>query len=245
MPAVAYGGPDVPPDQPSSESAKIAESLVLIQFFADLAPESDLLPQDALGKARVRFFLDTVSNKIQPGLSKWTLGLGSYDAFFEALDAIQGQLPPAGEGKYIFGDKFTLGDIAIAPFLGRVLLVQLKNGIGKFDKEEAKRGWERFQGPKYERVRQYIDDIAARPSWQSTFDEVRGTTYAELAHFLVCFLSLGLPHQGYHRTLCVSGCRVCDRVAEVVTEIVIHVGVTSTFCLFVYEMLSGSHVILS
>ena len=74
MPAVTYGGPDVPPDQPSSESAKIAESLVLIQFFADLAPESDLLPQDALGKAKVRFFLD-VFNKIQPNLGKWANGI--------------------------------------------------------------------------------------------------------------------------------------------------------------------------
>ena len=195
MPAVTYGGPDVPPDQPSSESAKIAESLVLIQFFADLAPESDLLPQDALGKAKVRFFLDAF-NKIQPNLGKWANGSGSYDAFFEALDAIQDQLPPVGKGKYIFGDKFTLADIAVAPFLGRALLIQLKNGLGKFDKEEAKRGWDHFQGPKYERVRQYIDDITTRPSWESTFDEARGNVYAELTHSLRSFLSLGLPHQG-------------------------------------------------
>jgi len=171
VPAAAYGGPDVPPDQPSPESTKIAESLVLIQFFADLAPESDLLPRDPLGKAKVRLFLDAVSNKIQPNLTKWTIGSGSYDAFFEALDAIQDQLPPVEKGKYIFGHEFTLADIAVAPFLGRTLLIQLKNGIGRFDKEEAKRGWEHFQGPKYERIRQYIDDIAARPSWKSTFDE--------------------------------------------------------------------------
>jgi glutathione S-transferase len=174
VPAVTYGGPDVHPSDPSPESAKITESLVLIQFFADLAPESDLLPKDALGKARIRFFLETVSSKIQPNLGRWALGSGSYDAFFEALDAIQDQLPPVEKGKYIFGEKFTLADISIAPFLGRTLLVQLRNGIGKFDKQEAKLGWEHFQGPKYERLRQYIDDVAARPSWQSTFDEVRG-----------------------------------------------------------------------
>lgn len=187
MPAVAYGGPDVPPDQPSPESAKIAESLVLIQFFSDLAPESDLLPQDALGKARVRFFLDAVSNKIQPSLSRWAIGSGSYDAFFEALDVIQDQLPPIDKGKYIFGDEFTLADIAIAPFLGRSLLIQLKNGFGRFDKEEAKRGWENFQGPKYERLRRYIDDITARPSWQSTFDEVCGKIYVKLVYSLRYF----------------------------------------------------------
>ena len=180
MPAATYGGPDVPSDQPSLESAKIAESLVLIQFFADIAPESDLLPQDALGKAKVRFFLDTVSNKIQPSLTRWALGTSTYEAFFEALDAIQDQLPPVEKGKYIFGSEFTLADIAVAPFLGRSVLIQLKHGFGKFDKEEAKRGWELFQGPKYERLRQYINDIAARPSWQSTFDEVRGQIQVKL-----------------------------------------------------------------
>lgn len=178
MPAVAYGGPDVPPENPSPESAKITESLVLVQFFADLAPESDLLPKDALGRARVRSFLDAVNNKIQPNLVRWALGSGSHDAFFEALDAIQEQLPPIEEGKYLFGNKFTLADIAVAPFLGRTLLIQLRNGIGKFDEQEALRGWERFQGPKYERLRQYISDITARPSWQSTFDEVRGNVRA-------------------------------------------------------------------
>lgn len=183
MPAVAYGGPDVHPDDPSPESTKITESLVLIQFFADLAPESDLLPADALGRARIRFFLDTVNSKIQPNLVRWAIGSGSYDAFFEALDAIQDQLPSVEKGKYILGDRFTLADIAVAPFLGRTLSIQLKNGLGNFDKEQAKRGWENFQGPKYERLRQYMDDIAARPSWQSTFDEVRGELHAE---FVLC-----------------------------------------------------------
>ena len=197
VPAVAYGGPDVHPDQPSPESTKLAESLVLIQFFADLAPESDLLPQDALGKAQVRFFLDTVSNKIQPGLGRYALGSGTYDAFFEALDTIQDQLPPVEKGKYIFGDKFTLADIAVAPFLGRSVLIQLKHGYGKFDKEEAKRGWENFQGPKYERLRRYIDDIIARPSWPATFDEVRGSKiHVKLAYSLRYLHSLALPHQG-------------------------------------------------
>lgn len=196
MPAVAYGGPDVPPDQPSPESTKLAESLVLVQFFADLAPESDLLPQDPLGKAKVRFFLDTVSNKIQPPLSKWALGTSTYGAFFEALDAIQDRLPPVEQGKYLFGDNFTLADIAVAPFLGRSVLVQLKHGFGKFDKEEAKRGWELFQGPNYERLRQYIDDITARPSWQTTFDEVRTKVLMKLVYSLPPFLSLDLPHRG-------------------------------------------------
>ena len=66
VPAIAYGGPPVPPDQPSPESAKIAESLVLLDFVADLFPDSHLLPKDPVQRARARFFIDTVSTKFVP-----------------------------------------------------------------------------------------------------------------------------------------------------------------------------------
>ena len=214
VPAIAYGGPDVRPDDPSPESAKITESLVLIQFFADLAPESDLLPKDALSKARMRLFLDTVSSKIQPNLVRWAIGSGSYDAFFEALDMIQDQLPPVEEGKYIFGNKFTLADIAVAPFLGRTLLIQLKNGLGNFDKQEAKRGWERFQGPKYERLRQYMDDITARPSWQSTFDEVRYKLQAELTFNCSYVLRRPASSKPTSNALHEESCQVCGQTGN-------------------------------
>jgi len=60
---------------------------------------------------------------------------------------IQDQLLPVEKGRYILGNEFTLADIAVAPFLGRTLLIQLKNDLGKFNEQEAKRGWEHFQGP--------------------------------------------------------------------------------------------------
>jgi hypothetical protein len=37
-PAITYDGPVVSPDQPSPESTKLAGSLVLIEFIADLSP---------------------------------------------------------------------------------------------------------------------------------------------------------------------------------------------------------------
>ncbi|KAG6805318.1 hypothetical protein H0H93_005077, partial [Arthromyces matolae] len=37
VPAIAYGGPAVAPDDPSPESTKLAESLVLLEFIADLS----------------------------------------------------------------------------------------------------------------------------------------------------------------------------------------------------------------
>ncbi|KAH7909602.1 hypothetical protein BJ138DRAFT_1154831 [Hygrophoropsis aurantiaca] len=46
IPAIAYGGPDVPPETPSPDSTKLAESLVLVEFVADLFPQSGILPTD-------------------------------------------------------------------------------------------------------------------------------------------------------------------------------------------------------
>jgi glutathione S-transferase len=144
----------------------LAESLVLIEFIADLFPDSDLLPKDPVERAKVRFFIDTVSTKLTPALNPYSTG-GS--AMLEAVDLLQQQI----QGKYVLGDRFTLADVAIAPFLGRSLLIALKNGIGKFDKEDAEKAWTALNGTKYEKFWRYFNDVQARPSWKNTFDEVR------------------------------------------------------------------------
>jgi len=113
-----------------------------------------------------------VGDRIQSDPSKWVIEIGSYYlAFCEVPD--EDRLPPVEKGKYIISDSFTLGDITVVPFLRVTILIQFKNGLREFDKEEAKRGWENFRGPKHERIRQYIDDIAVGASRKSTFDEVR------------------------------------------------------------------------
>ncbi|KAI0302796.1 hypothetical protein B0F90DRAFT_1834512, partial [Multifurca ochricompacta] len=52
VPAVAYGNTGSDPENPSSESVKIAESLVLLEFVADLYPDSGLLPRIRLNVRR-------------------------------------------------------------------------------------------------------------------------------------------------------------------------------------------------
>lgn len=44
VPVITYGGPNVPPEEPSPLSFKLAESLVILGFLADLFPNSRLLP---------------------------------------------------------------------------------------------------------------------------------------------------------------------------------------------------------
>jgi len=96
---------------------------------------------------------------------------GPIEPVVEALEALQKFLPPVGHGKYLLGNKFTLADIALAPFLGRQLLILLPHGIGRFDKEDGKRLHKIVQGPKFERLRQYLSDISERKSFKDTFPE--------------------------------------------------------------------------
>ena len=171
MPAIAYGGPQVSPDQPSPESAKIAESLVLLEFVADLFPNSKLLSKDPVERAKARFFIDAVSNKV-PG--NWFAHMArgeSSDALIAGLEFIQDLLPDGK--KYALGDDFTIADAAIAPFLARIETT-MKNDIGVFKSGEGKKTWEQiFTSPKFEKFQKYFENIKSRDSFKSTWDEVR------------------------------------------------------------------------
>ena len=89
MPAIAYGGPQVPPDQPSPDSTKIAESLVLVEFVGDLFPESGILPKDPVKRAQARFFIEGISSKFIPAWYAFSIRNGSLDDFYGALEYLQ------------------------------------------------------------------------------------------------------------------------------------------------------------
>ncbi|KAH8983736.1 hypothetical protein EDB92DRAFT_2071361, partial [Lactarius akahatsu] len=114
VPAVVYGSPKSDSENPSPESARIIQSLVLLEFVADLYPDSGLLPNDPIERAHVRVFIDAVfidavSTKVFPRGE-------SPDAFIAAVAELQ-LLPPAAQ--FAIGDHFTIADAALAPFLGR------------------------------------------------------------------------------------------------------------------------------
>ncbi|KAI0317602.1 hypothetical protein OF83DRAFT_1058391 [Amylostereum chailletii] len=179
VPAVAYGGPDVLPDQPSPDSAKIAESLVLLEFVADLFPKSDLLPTDPVARARVRFFIDAVATKFAPAYVGFTvLGTQSADKLYDGLEDIQKLLPPVG---FAAGPRFSNADAALAPFLGRLELF-LRNDVGKFAVGEGKKAHETIFGtPRFERLQRYFEDVTSRESWKSTFEAVRFSSWLRVA----------------------------------------------------------------
>ena len=167
-----YGSSKSDPEHPSPESAKIAESLVLLEFVADLYPDSGLLPKDPVQRAHVRFFIDAVSNKLTPPWAAFFLRGEAPDKFIEATAEIQDLISPSG---FAVGDHFTIADAAIAPFLGRWELL-FRNDIGKFAEGEGKRVHEiLFQSERFARLQKYFANISGRQSFKNSFDSVRAS----------------------------------------------------------------------
>ncbi|KAJ6454160.1 glutathione S-transferase [Mycena sanguinolenta] len=168
VPAIAYGGPQVSPDQPSPESTKIAESLVLVEFVADLFPDSTILPKDPVLRAKARFFIDAVSTKFLPAYMGPVARGQSFEPFFAALLDLQALLPT--DKTFAVSDEYTIADIAITPFLAR-MEVWLKNDIGAYKEGEGKKAAEFFfEGDRFARLVRYFNAIKARDSFKATFD---------------------------------------------------------------------------
>jgi len=164
VPAVAYGGPDVAPDQPSPESQKIAESGVLIEFFADLST-IPVLPKDPVQRAKARFFIETVTPKLFGGYYKALTAGEDPAAFIEAIEVLQNLLPKEG---YAIGE-WSIADAAVTPFLARAE-ISFTNDLGKFEAGKGKATWTKLETePQYERFRKYLADVKGRKSFQATF----------------------------------------------------------------------------
>ncbi|EMD34653.1 hypothetical protein CERSUDRAFT_86064 [Gelatoporia subvermispora B] len=166
VPAIAYGGPLVPADQPSPESVKIAESLVLLEFVADLFPEAHLLPSNPVLRAKARFFIDAISTKVTGTWYSFFRKGGSPDEFFTGLEVIQALLPPSG---FAVGE-YSIADAAIAPFLARAW-VNLENDTGAWKEGDGATVLATLQSARFARLNQYIQDLEARPNFKATFDK--------------------------------------------------------------------------
>ncbi|KAG6833972.1 hypothetical protein H0H93_012857, partial [Arthromyces matolae] len=174
VPALTYGGPIVDPTSPSNESAKLAESLVIIEFIADISGK--LLPSDPVQRAKARFFISTVTDTI---VSTFPLvavpGPASLTKILDSIEKIQSILPAEG---FAIGDEFTIADIAVAPFFARLELV-LEGDLGAFEEGAGPKTLEILNNDdKFVRYRKYFADIKARESFRTTFD--RETLWARM-----------------------------------------------------------------
>ena len=169
-----YGSPKSDPENPSAESAKLTESLVILEFVADLYPDSGLLPKDPVDRARVRFFIDAFSTKVfKPSATFFYYG-GDEEApraFIAAVAELQELLPH--NGRFAVGDHFTIADATFAPFLGFWELF-LKNDLGKYAAGTGPPVYrELFESERFARLQKYYANISSRESFKNSFDVVR------------------------------------------------------------------------
>jgi glutathione S-transferase len=167
-----YGSPKSNPENPSAESAKLAESIVLLEFVADLYPDSGLLPKDPVQRAHVRFFIDALANKVSPTYIDFFFRGGTPDNFIAAVAELQELLPQSGSG-FAVGDHFTIADAAVAPFIGRWELL-FRNDVGKYAEGAGPPVHDViFQSERFGRLQKYWANISSRKSFKNSFDAVR------------------------------------------------------------------------
>ncbi|KAF3155460.1 hypothetical protein TWF225_003110 [Orbilia oligospora] len=123
----------------------VNESLIIVHFLTDLFP-NHLIPspgslEGAAERARILFVIDTWGNKVGTAFIKAALAsVGEEVAAKEAVDtavaAVEKEIDPLfaklegdGDGPFLGGrDRFTLAEVAIAPFILRNFS-QSSNGI--------------------------------------------------------------------------------------------------------------------
>ncbi|KAN0085643.1 hypothetical protein V8E55_006777 [Tylopilus felleus] len=177
IPVIAYGGPDVSPEEPSPLSSKITESYVILEFLADLFPNSTLLPpaSNPTARARVRFFIDVVKRDVEAPLLDINRGVpGAHEKLVQGLAKIQSLLPDpeaADGGEYAMGKDFTNADCAIVPLLAAL------DAVVKMEYENAELGdtkqfGEMMAGAKFERLIRYKKALWERESVKKVLDLV-------------------------------------------------------------------------
>ncbi|KAI0697740.1 hypothetical protein C8T65DRAFT_710338 [Cerioporus squamosus] len=167
VPFLVYGGPALQEGEtPSPEAATISESLVILEFLADLFPDAHLLPADPILRAKARFFMRTTDEKFCKTFFSFIFLGGSVDAMLAAVEEMQALLPEKG---FAIGE-WSIADAAFVPFLLR-LDRSLKNNVGVFADGVIEETLRALYGPKFVRIQRYLEDNITRTSMTKTWNE--------------------------------------------------------------------------
>ncbi|KAH7882244.1 thioredoxin-like protein [Phlebopus sp. FC_14] len=172
IPAITYGGPaDADPQNPPPESLMLIESQVILEFIADLYPDSGLLPSAPTSRAKVRLFMDVVSRHMEPAAIKFFSGEESYKELLGAIELVQSLLPDVGE--FAVGETYTIADATVTPFIARLELAS-KTDLGRFTHGMGLQLGKDLGTARYAKFRKYMDVMLIRESTKKTFNMVRG-----------------------------------------------------------------------
>lgn len=113
-----------------TDGTTLAQSLAIIEYLEEVHPVMPLLPQDALGRARVRALAQTIASDTHPLTNlrvlrhlKGTLGLSEDDknAWYrhwlgEGMRVLEAQLANSpATGRFCHGDMPTIADCCLVP----------------------------------------------------------------------------------------------------------------------------------
>ncbi|GAA5952643.1 hypothetical protein JCM8115_003658 [Rhodotorula mucilaginosa] len=143
----------------------IPESAVDLELVADLYPEKKLSPEDPVKRAYARYFAQRFTDVVtSPFMTALFQGKPeAADSVFTGIEEIQGMLTQF-DGPFLLGNDISIGDLAVAPFVGRIFAGP------KYDllpKDFA----DKLEDDKFKVFRAYRDALVTRPSWKETFDE--------------------------------------------------------------------------
>ena len=168
-----YGGPKLQPgDSPSPDLPQLGESLVILEFLADLFPDAGLLPKDPVKRSKARIFMNILNLRMPDDIGTWLLNKDDGSAYLDLLENLQALLPNEG---YAVGE-WSVADAALLPFLLWMPII-VKTEVGYWvklnDVENVKTQW---ASPRFTRLRKYYEESVARPSTKATWNEVRGVS---------------------------------------------------------------------
>ena len=163
------GGPELHEnEEPAPGIVRLPESLIILEYLADVFPDAGLLPADPALRAKARLFAQTVETKFIPAFVGFLFMGAPVPAILGAVEALQSLLPAEG---FAVGD-WSIADAAFAPFFLRLSMLG-KNGLRLYDESAGKEAYAALHSERFARIQKWLADNLARSSMQSTWDEGR------------------------------------------------------------------------
>ena len=170
-------------------SIKLNESLIIMEFLADLFPSANLLPDSPVLRAKARLFINLFQTRVMDGFMGFFFRGQPVSVLLDALEALQNLLP--AEDGYAVGPRWCMADMAVVPMLVRIELL-LKHDMGKYPEGEGRKTYETLRGGKFARYHRYLEDVKAQPSMRATWDEVSSHSFSPV-HRSVCNNNVRIP----------------------------------------------------